>query len=298
LEVPLNGDQALFLAYSRRFDAGLQLYVDLWDVKPPAIFAFYYLGGSLFGFTDRGIHLFELLWMVVLAAGMIIGLRPHLRQPWLAAVAPLAALGAYYGSCSSQEQTQIEGLVNLPTFLSVLALAAAGRSAAGRSGYAAIAGVAAAVATLFKVVFAPIFIALLLVTTVAVLRAEGSRAIRRTVLQLWLPYALGVAAVWLSCVAVFVALGTADAMLWTVFAYPFEALATVEHAPLKRLIIMVGTFVGDFVPWLIFLVLALPLLWRRGGPLIVRLLWTWLIVVRRSSSRSGRPGGTTTSCCC
>jgi hypothetical protein len=99
-------------------------------------------------------------------------------------------------------------------------------------------------------------------------------------------------------VAVFVALGTADAMLWTVFAYPFEALANVEHAPLKRLIIMIGTFVGDFVPWLIFLVLALPLFWRRGGPLIVRLLWTWLIVVRRSSSRSGRPGGTTTSCCC
>jgi hypothetical protein len=105
-----------------------------------------------------------------------------------------APRGPGYGSCSSQEQTQIEGLVNLPTFLSVLALAAAGRSAAGRSGYAAIAGVAAAVATLFKVVFAPIFIALLLVTTVAVLRAEGSRAIRGTVLQLWLPYALGVAA--------------------------------------------------------------------------------------------------------
>jgi hypothetical protein len=50
----LNGDQALFLSYARRFDEGWQLYVDLWDVKPPAVFAFYYLGGSLFGFTDRG----------------------------------------------------------------------------------------------------------------------------------------------------------------------------------------------------------------------------------------------------
>jgi hypothetical protein len=63
LEMPLNGDQALFLSYARRFDEGLRLYVDLWDVKPPAVFAFYYLAGSLFGFTDRGIHLFELLWM-------------------------------------------------------------------------------------------------------------------------------------------------------------------------------------------------------------------------------------------
>jgi hypothetical protein len=216
--------------------------------------------------------------MVVLAAGMIIGLRPHLRQPWLAAVAPLAALGAHYGSCSFQEQTQIESLVNLPTFLSVLALAATGRSAARRSGYAALAGVAAEVATLFKVVFAPIFIGLLLVTMVAVLRAEGSTAIRGAVLRLCLPYALGVAAVWMSCLAVFIALGTADAMLWTVLVYPFEALAAIEHAPLKRLVIMLGTFVGDFAPWLIFLVLALPLLWRQDGPLIVRLLWTWLIV--------------------
>jgi dolichyl-phosphate-mannose-protein mannosyltransferase len=179
VEMPLNGDQALFLAYARRFDEGLQLYVDLWDVKPPAVFAFYYLGGSLFGFTDRGIHLFELLWMVVLAIAMILGLRPHLRQPWLAAVAPLAALGSYYGSCSFQEQTQIESLVNLPMCLSVLALAAAGRSAASRSNYAALAGVAAAVATLFKVVFAPIFIGLLLVTVAAVARAEASRTVTR-----------------------------------------------------------------------------------------------------------------------
>jgi hypothetical protein len=84
VEMPLNGDQALFLAYARRFDEGLRLYVNLWDVKPPAVFAFYYLGGSLFGFTDRGIHLFELLWMVVLAIAMILGLRRNLRQPWLA----------------------------------------------------------------------------------------------------------------------------------------------------------------------------------------------------------------------
>jgi hypothetical protein len=272
----LNGDQALFLSYARRFDEGWQLYVDLWDVKPPAVFAFYYLGGSLFGFTDRGIHLFELLWMVVLAAAMIISLRPHLRQPWLAAVAPIAALGSYYGSCSFQEQTQIESLVNLPTFLSVIALTAAGRPAAARPKYAALAGMAAAVATAFKVVFAPIFIGLLLATTVAVVRGEGSGASRQALLRLCLPYAVGAAAVWASCLIIFFALGTADAMLWTVFVYPFEALASVGYAPMKRLVAMFGTFVGDFAPWLIFLALALPLLWRHGAPLIAKLLWIWL----------------------
>jgi hypothetical protein len=259
----------------------LRLYVNLWDVKPLAVFAFYYLGGSLFGFTDRGIHLFELLWMVVLAIAMILGLRRHLRQPWLAAVAPLAALGSYYGSCSFQEQTQIESLVNLPMFLSVLGLAAAGRSPTGRSRYAGLAGVAAAVAMLFKVVFAPIFIGLLLMTVAAVVaveRAKRSRAVYAAVLRLCLPYAFGVAAVWASCLALFVALGAADAMLWTVFAYPIEALAYLEPAPLKRLVTMFGTFVGDFAPWLTFVVLALPLLWRRGATLMARLLWTWLMI--------------------
>jgi hypothetical protein len=166
-------------------------------------------------------------------------------------------------------------------FFSVLGLAAAGRSPTGRSRYATLAGVAAAVAMLFKVVFAPIFIALLLVTVAAVVaveRAERSRAGYAAVLRLCLPYGLGVTAVWASCLALFVALGAADAMLWTVFAYPIEALAYVEPAPLKRLIIMLGTFVGDFAPWLTFVVLAVPLLWKHGATLIARLLWTWLMM--------------------
>src|SRR5512132_4142624 len=53
VEMPLNGDQALFLAYARRFDEGLQLYVDLWDVKPPAVFAFYYLAGERMQLTPQ-----------------------------------------------------------------------------------------------------------------------------------------------------------------------------------------------------------------------------------------------------
>jgi hypothetical protein len=116
------------------------------------------------------------------------------------------------------------------------------------------------------------------VTTVAVVRAEGSRASRGAAMRIWLPYALGVAAVWASCLAVFIALGTADAMLWTVFAYPLEALVSIGHAPLKRLVAMLGTFIGDFAPWLIFLASALPLLWRHGAPLTARLLWTWLVI--------------------
>jgi len=277
LDVPLHGDPALFLFYAGRLQDGFRLYVDFWDVKPPAIFAFYQLGGNLFGFTDRGVHALEILWMMALAVGLMVGLRPYLRQTWLAAVAPVAIIGVFYALCGAEAQTQVETLANLPTLLCVLALARAAHPASARARYAALAGIAAALTTVFKVIFAPIFIALVLVTSVAVLRRDWRRFFPEVVVRLWLPFSVGVALVWAVVFAAFAAQGTAEAMLWTLFGYPREALTSMEYAPLKRMLINLRMVFGAFAPWLIFVVLALPLLWRRGGPLIVRLMVTWLV---------------------
>ena len=59
---PFWGDQALFTVYSREMTEGAVLYRDLFDVKQPGIFLFYAAGGLLFGFTEIGIHLFELVY--------------------------------------------------------------------------------------------------------------------------------------------------------------------------------------------------------------------------------------------
>jgi hypothetical protein len=62
LALPFWGDQALFTIYARELSRGAVLYRDVFDVKQPGIFVFYAIGGSLFGFTEVGIHLFELIY--------------------------------------------------------------------------------------------------------------------------------------------------------------------------------------------------------------------------------------------
>ena len=44
-----GNDQALFLYYARAMREGATLYADLWDNKPPGIFAFYVGAATLFG---------------------------------------------------------------------------------------------------------------------------------------------------------------------------------------------------------------------------------------------------------
>ena len=49
LLTPLDGDQALFLYFAQAIDNGERLYVDVWDMKQPGVFWFYWLGGRIFG---------------------------------------------------------------------------------------------------------------------------------------------------------------------------------------------------------------------------------------------------------
>jgi hypothetical protein len=85
LFAPFDGDQALFLYMAEAIDEGEILYVDVWDMKQPGIFWFFWMAGKLFGFTTLGTKLLELAWMLALAAAMIVCLRHYFAHPWLAA---------------------------------------------------------------------------------------------------------------------------------------------------------------------------------------------------------------------
>jgi hypothetical protein len=61
------GDQALNALMGKVIASGGAPYADLWDLKHPGVFFFFAAGGMLFGFDEVGIHLFELLWMLVTA---------------------------------------------------------------------------------------------------------------------------------------------------------------------------------------------------------------------------------------
>src|SRR4030095_3337989 len=67
LPIPFSGDQGLNLLIGKVISEGGAPYRDVWDLKHPGIFFFFAVGGSLFGFDEFGLHVFELIWMLTLA---------------------------------------------------------------------------------------------------------------------------------------------------------------------------------------------------------------------------------------
>jgi hypothetical protein len=277
VDVPLHGDQALFLYFAGQLDAGAALYQDIWDVKPPAVFAFYGAATHLFGFSDRAVHLFELCWMVVFAFALMLGLRGYLRHPWLSAVVPAAVIGTYYVHANVQAQTQVEILVGLPMFLSIWFLSRGVSTSSGRFVTILASGLLAAVTTAFKPIFALLFIAFVLAATVRVLRSGRSDPVGTVLFGLWLPFTVGVVAVWGAIALWFVIQGTFYPFFWTAFLFPVEALGQVPGAPLSRIATAALLYVAAWAPWLVFVLLTVPLVWRRDEPVLTLLMWTWLV---------------------
>lgn len=121
LHFPLYGDQALFLVGAKSILDGGVLYADFWDLKQPGIFSFYYLAGALFGFTDFGVHLFELLyWGCFTWYGIWILRRLKIFEitvlNWFF---PLFTIGVYYATASIFDLTQVEILVGFPLFVAL-----------------------------------------------------------------------------------------------------------------------------------------------------------------------------------
>lgn len=114
-----SGDQALFLIYSKAINNGAILYKDVWDIKQPAIFVFYLIGGKLFGFNEIGIHLLEIIYWLCFSLLLIVGLKKYFTNPLFAVLTPLFTIGIYYSVSGSLHFTQAEGLVCFPLFMSL-----------------------------------------------------------------------------------------------------------------------------------------------------------------------------------
>ncbi|HEX4138479.1 MAG TPA: glycosyltransferase family 39 protein [Bryobacteraceae bacterium] len=118
---PLFDDQTLFLRGAEAIRDGGTLYRDYWDFKPPGIFFLYFLGGRIFGFTDLGMHLLELVILVSFAVIAFLCLRDRigLRAAWLGAF--LAVL-FYYGISDESDLGNVEGLACLPASIAAFLL--------------------------------------------------------------------------------------------------------------------------------------------------------------------------------
>lgn len=283
LYFPFGSDQAVFFYGAMEMDQGATLYVDYWDNKQPGLYVFYLLAGRLFGFSEYGIHLLELLWMMLFSLILMVTLRPYFQAPWLTALAPLATVGLYYAGAGEYELTQLEMMVALPLYLTAWCSLRAIKQAEAQSAPGVIvflfflSGLFAALAALFKLLLAVIPVAFWLLASFLLFRTRGITLLG-LVTKFWIPAAVGVVLPLAATLFWFWQAGAVQEMLWTWFSYPPEALGTSPAAPRSRLISAGAFLVTSTAPWLLFTAIAAFACWRSKAGHLAAMMLAWFVV--------------------
>ena len=274
LYYPLGADQAVFLLGARALDQGAVLYVDYWDNKQPALYYFWFLGGRLFGFTEFGIHAFELLWLMLFSLLLIVTLRKLLRFPWLAALAPVSTVGVYYATAGEHQLTQLEILVGLPIYLALWFAYRGVERRERRPLYFFLSGLFAAVVVCFKLLVSGIVLAIWVVATLYVI-GRSSRGRWVEVLRCLFPAGLGSAMVIGVVLGIFWHWQALEELLWTAFVYPSAAFESAPPASRSRLVTLAAFYLTNTGPWLLFAGLAIRVWLRERSTVFSALLLAW-----------------------
>lgn len=248
--MPLHGDAALYQLGAKALAAGEMIYRDFWDLKQPGIYLFHWSAGSTFGFTESGLHAFELLYMLGFAALQLIVIRRRLVLPWLAPAVPLLSVGAYYAISTEWHLTQPAMLLSAPLFCLIALLTAP--AARWRS---LLAGAAGAAAMLFKFAVAPVVV-ILFVTSWVMDRRAGDRPEIRSWLDRLLPALAGAAAV-IGAVVLWLARHDAlEPFAWVLHTWTPLALEVRGAHPVGRLFSSSLWFLLAFAPQLLLSLFA------------------------------------------
>lgn len=274
---PFDDDQGLFAFGARELAHGARIYADFWDLKQPGIYWYYEVAGSLFGFDEVGIHLFDLGWMLILCL-VLLRLAPHVAaRPLLIGLAPVACLGPYWAKADPIHLSQVEIVVVLPIALVAWLLVDATPALARHAWRFALAGALVVAVVAFKLVLGAIPAALI---GVALLHAWIAQRLRfaDVVLRGVLPALAGGALAAVLLLAYLWQAGILDGTLWVAFTYPRLALGEYEWQPASMLQGSLAWFFGAERFLLPFAALGA---WRE---LVVRrsrlgwLLVAWLVV--------------------
>lgn len=271
--MPFHGDQAWFAYAGEQVASGAVLYRDVWGPKQPGIFVFYGVAGSLFGFDEFGIHLFEALYWIAFSIVAVGLLRDRFRSQWALASVPLLTVGAYYAAVTTPSQlTQAESLAGFPIFLTLWF--AVGRLDGFHSRRLFLAGLFGGVVLLFKLLFFPLVASIWLLGGWARLRPKSpDSGMDGSIAGASLSLLAGAAVPWIPVVGYFIVNDVVDLAVWTYFEYPFEASSTAARS-VARLARSAAWFGTLFAPLVLLSILA----WRADRPPRTTNLYHGLVV--------------------
>ena len=289
LPYPFGGDQTLFTLYGIKMNQGAWLYRDLWDVKQPGIYAFYFAAGKLFGFTEVGVHLLELLCWVGFSAALILKCRTYFRFRWIASLAPLLTAGFYYGVAGSNHLTKLEPLVGIPIFFSLCWACDASTSDDHAGGLFFLSGLMGGIVLLFKLVLLPIPLTFWLCAPVFAARRKKTKLAIEFLNSAW-PVLIGVFLPLLAVVGWFALRHNLNPLLYAWFIYPLKVAAELPKMDRSgTLLNSLQWFFGNFASLLMlgFIGAWAALSRRRDVMTITLVLWvvaaSFVILIQKYS---------------
>lgn len=269
LPTPFGGDQALFLVFAKELSKGAVLYRDYWDLKQPGIFWFYEAAGRTFGFSELGIHAFELIYMMALGMVLLIALRKFHTLRWAGALDVLLTIGAYYAVSRAHHLAQIEGLVDLPVFCSAWLAASAARSTTGRAWRLILSGLFGGIALLFKLILLPLLLAIWIASLIYALRRERKIALLATFSS---ALAFGMLLPLAATTVYFIRNGALHQLLYTTFEMPAAAARELPWRGFGNLVAGFLWFTNNFATLVaLAFVGAYARLKRDADPLTINL---------------------------
>lgn len=272
LQYPFSGDQALFTIGAMKMKGGAVLYRDFWDLKQPGSFVFYLIAGLLFGFSEAGIHLFELLYWIGFAVVLLLTMRNYFDNRAILSIAPLLTVGVYYGVSGSWHLTQVEGLVGFPLLLALWFASESSTREEHSPRRMFLSGLMGGIVLAFKFLLLPI---LLSFWFAVILRALVWRRehLRNVAVRILAPTLLGMALPLIILFCYFAAAGTLGLLSYTFFEYPARAISELPRPGWGRLLGGLRWFVGWSAPLLALAFIGASMSRRRSLVTLNLVLW-------------------------
>jgi hypothetical protein len=275
LPFPLRGDQAFFAVGAIEISEGGGLYTDYWDLKQPGIFLFFVTAGTLFGFTEVGIHLFELIYWLAFSVVLFSTIGRQIKTPAFAALLPVLPIGTYYAISGSLDITQLEALAAFPIFVSMwLAYRAADRDKPFLILVGS--GIAGGIAVVFKLLLMVLLVPFWLLAA-AERSSRSGKSLPASLLGVGTRVGIGVLVPLGFVTALLSTWGALAIGLDTFFRIPPRIIAELPGAPLERLVRSAALFMRSYGPMVLLVLAGVWLLRRSAMDRLAKYLWSWCL---------------------